>query len=96
MLRNSSVYMEIEVAYARQDTQVVVSLQLEAGSTVQGAIIQSGLLEKFPEIDLTINKVGIFGRLCELERLLHTGDRVEIYRPLLTDPKEARRHRKSK
>ena len=52
--------------------------------------------QRFPEIDLTINKVGVFGRLCKLDQVLKTGDRVEIYRPLLVDPKEMRRTRAAK
>ena len=85
--------VRIEVAYARADRAFRVSLQLEAGTTVRQAIQQSGLLEQCPEIDLTINRVGIFARLCEPDDPVSNGDRVEIYRPLQVDPKEARRRR---
>ena len=61
--------------------------------TVREAIERSGILKRFPEIDLEINKVGIFGRLVTLEQALDTGDRVEIYLPLIADPKAQRKKR---
>lgn len=86
--------MQIEVAYAKPEEQVIVALEVGADTTVAEAIRQSGLLQRFPEIDLeTSNKVGIFGKVCGLEQTLKAGERVEIYRPLLADPKEARRNR---
>ncbi len=85
--------MRIEIAYAKAQEQVIVSLEIEEGSTAETAIRQSGLLRRFPEIDLKKNKVGIFGKVCKLEQTLREGDRVEIYRPLIADPKEARRAR---
>jgi putative ubiquitin-RnfH superfamily antitoxin RatB of RatAB toxin-antitoxin module len=61
--------------------------------TAKQAIEVSGILERFPEIDLKINKIGIFGKVAKLDTLLTEGDRVEIYRPLIADPKEARKKR---
>ena len=88
--------IRVELVYARPERQLTVSLQLAAGSSVKQAIAASGLLVQCPEIDLAHNRVGIFSRLCSLEDSLHDGDRIEIYRPLLIDPKEARRLRAAK
>ncbi len=88
--------MSIEVAYATPEQQVIVMLNVPENTTVETAIKSSGLLARFPEIDLSVTAVGIFGKLCELNQLLKTGDRVEIYRPLHNDPKEARRQRARK
>ena len=86
----------VEVAYARPDAQVILSCQVPTGATVQQAIERSGVLDKFPEIDLQVNKVGVFGRLVKLDTELRARDRVEIYRPLIADPKESRRKRAEK
>jgi len=88
--------IDVEVAYATAEQQVIVVLQVTAGSTVESAILASGVLCRFPEIDLLNAKVGIFAGICSLDRPLKQGDRVEIYRPLLHDPKEARRQRAAK
>ncbi|MGH8548539.1 MAG: RnfH family protein [Methylococcales bacterium] len=88
--------MAIEVAYALPELQVVLSIDLEPGSSVKTAIECSGILERFPEIDLARNSVGIFGSVCGLDQRLTHGDRIEIYRPLVQDPKEARRRRAAK
>ena len=88
--------MRIEVAYAKPSEQVILTLDIADGSTMEAAIIASGILQRFPEIDLANNKVGIFGRLFKLDQVLRAGDRVEIYRPLLVDPKEMRRTRAAK
>ncbi|MGQ5524683.1 RnfH family protein [Chitinimonas sp. PSY-7] len=85
--------MYIEVAYAEPAQQYLVTLELTEGSTVEDAILASGLLVRFPGIDLAVNKVGIFGRACPLSTVLREKDRVEIYRPLLADPKVVRRER---
>jgi putative ubiquitin-RnfH superfamily antitoxin RatB of RatAB toxin-antitoxin module len=85
--------MTVEVAYARTDEQRIVKLQIPTGCSVQQAIEQSGLLTTYIEIDLTQHKVGIFGKLSTLTTALQPGDRVEIYRPLIADPKEARKKR---
>ncbi|MHB8916172.1 MAG: RnfH family protein, partial [Thiobacillus sp.] len=83
------------VAYALPHKQSLVSLDVLAGMTVEGAIQQSGVLSQFPEIDLATNKVGIFSKLVPLTRVLRDRDRIEIYRPLIADPKEIRRQRAS-
>jgi uncharacterized protein len=85
--------VEIEVAYAGLETQLIIELQVEDGTTVELAIRQSGILQKFPEIDLRVNKVGIFGKRVLLQHPLRAGDRIEIYRPLIADPKLVRRQR---
>jgi len=83
----------VEVAYARQDEQRILSVAAGAGLTVKEAIEQSGILRRFPEIDLTANRVGVFGKLVQLDQVLEPGDRVEIYRPLIADPKAMRKQR---
>jgi putative ubiquitin-RnfH superfamily antitoxin RatB of RatAB toxin-antitoxin module len=85
--------MSVEVAYAKPQEQLIISVELVAGSTCRQAIEQSGILEHFPEIDLEQLKVGIFGKLKPLDHVLQAGDRVEIYRPLIADPKEVRKKR---
>jgi putative ubiquitin-RnfH superfamily antitoxin RatB of RatAB toxin-antitoxin module len=85
--------MRVEVAYARADEQVLLEVQVAAGTTVEGAIEASGILQRFPEIDLTAQKVGVYGKLARLDTVLREGDRVEIYRPLIADPKEVRKKR---
>lgn len=85
--------INVELAYARPDEQILMDLSMDDGNTVEAAIRQSGILERFQEIDLECNNVGIFGKQCGLDRVLRDGDRIEIYRPLLVDPKTARRRR---
>lgn len=85
--------LSVEVAYALSDHQTLLSIQLRQGATVQDAIEQSGILETHPEIDLSRNKVGVFGKLAKLDAGLREGDRVEIYRSLIADPKEVRKLR---
>lgn len=88
--------IRVEVAYATPAEQVIVPLEVEAGASVASVIQRSGILREFPEIDLRVNKVGVFGKACDLEHLLRDGDRIEVYRPLIADPKEARRARAAK
>ena len=85
--------MLVEVVYATPDEQVLETLTVPANSTVEDVIRRSSLLERFPEIDLAVNKVGIFGKATRPTAMLHPGDRIEIYRPLIADPKEARKKR---
>jgi len=85
--------MRIEVAYALPNEQVIIALDIEPPVTVAQAIERSGILERFSDIDLEVNKVGVFGKLGRLEDELRDGDRVEIYRKLIADPKQARRQR---
>jgi hypothetical protein len=83
--------MHIGVAYADKFKQTWLKLDVPEGSTVQQAIERSGLLAQFPEIDLTKNKVGIFGRIVKLDSPLADGNRVEIYRPITADPETVER-----
>ena len=85
--------IRVEVAYALRDRQVLLAGDLEVGCTVEQAIRRSGILEAFPEIDVARARVGIFGREVSLDAQMRDGDRVEIYRPLIADPKDARRER---
>lgn len=87
--------LRIEVAYALPTQQVLLQLNLPPGATVESAIVDSGVLEQFPDIDLTRNKVGIFSKIVALDTLLRDRDRIEIYRSLIADPKEIRRQRAS-
>ena len=83
----------VEVAYALPDRQVILALDVAADASIEAVIRASGILQQFPEIDLGSNKVGVFGKLGKLTDTLHPGDRVEIYRPLIADPKEVRKQR---
>ena len=85
--------INIEVIYALPHEQNLIRLQVPQGTTVAEAITQSGLLEKYPDIDIAKNKLGIFGKLAKQDVTLREKDRVEIYRPLIADPKEVRRQR---
>ncbi len=85
--------IKIEIAYALPDRYYLKSFRVDEGSTIQTAILQSGILKQFTDIDLRENKVGIFSRPAKLSDILNDGDRIEIYRPLLADPKEIRRKR---
>ena len=85
--------LRVEVVYAGRLTQGAVLVELAPGTSVGGAIEASGLLARFPEIDLAGQKVGIHGKVTALDALPADGDRIEIYRPLQIDPKEARRLR---
>ena len=82
--------LNIEVIYALTDEQRIVRLDLTSGARVCEAIRASGLLSDFPEIDLAVNIVGIWGKAAALDQVLRERDRVEIYRPLAVDPKQAR------
>lgn len=85
--------IQIEVCYPLATKQEVVFLKVPAGTTVQAAIEASGLLAKYPEIDLKKNKLGIWNKLAKVDAVLRDKDRVEIYRPLIADPKEVRKQR---
>ncbi|MBN2700103.1 MAG: RnfH family protein [Methylothermaceae bacterium] len=83
----------VEVVYALPETQRLIQIPYVTGMTVAEALEESGILKEFAELDPTVAKVGVFGRPCRWDRKLKAGDRVEIYRPLTMDPKEARRYR---
>ncbi|KHT04420.1 hypothetical protein RC91_08645 [Pectobacterium brasiliense] len=85
--------MQVDVVYALPERQYLRTVKLEEGSTVEQAIVTSGLLELRHDIDLQVNKVGIYSRAAKLTDVVQEGDRVEIYRPLIADPKELRRQR---
>jgi putative ubiquitin-RnfH superfamily antitoxin RatB of RatAB toxin-antitoxin module len=85
--------MIVEVAYALSNKQSLISIEVESGSTLKEAIEASGILETFEQIDLTKDRVGIFAKFATFDTVLREKDRVEIYRPLIADPKKARKER---
>lgn len=85
--------MIVEVAYALPDKQSLISIEIKNGSTLKEAIEASGILETFEQIDLTKDRVGIFAKFASLDTILRDKDRVEIYRPLIADPKKVRKDR---
>lgn len=85
--------IQVEVIYALPGQQPLLRVELAEDATVEDAIRASGVLDAFPEIDLANNKVGIFSKLVKLDEKVRDRDRVEIYRPLIADPKEVRRKR---
>ena len=94
-IEDQVLQIDVEVAYARGDSQQILNLWVTPGTTFEQAVEQSGILQMFPEIDLSVNKVGVFGKLAKKTAELKAGDRVEIYRPLIADPKEVRRKREA-
>jgi putative ubiquitin-RnfH superfamily antitoxin RatB of RatAB toxin-antitoxin module len=78
--------MQIGIAYSEPDKQIWLNLEVPETTTVQEAIVQSGILKKFPHLNMATQKVGIFGKLTKLTAALKPGDRVEIYRPIIADP----------
>lgn len=95
-LSNNLTKMHVEVIFALPDEQIVIDVELPGEATVDDAIRESKIMEKYPEIDLEVNKTGIFGKPAKRDAVLHRGDRVEIYRPLIADPKEMRKQRAKK
>lgn len=85
--------INVEVVYAKPDKQTLLTVSLSENCTVAEAILQSGILTQFSELNLETLAVGIFSTPCALDRIVKNGDRIEIYRPLQHDPKEARRQR---
>ncbi|MCR4304178.1 MAG: RnfH family protein [Gallionella sp.] len=85
--------IRVEVVYALPNEQILFTRQVPEGTTVADAIKFSGVLDKHPEIDLAVNKLGIFGKLTRADAVLRDRDRIEIYRPLIADPMELRRKR---
>jgi putative ubiquitin-RnfH superfamily antitoxin RatB of RatAB toxin-antitoxin module len=83
----------VEVAYALPGKQVILPLSVAPETTIEQVIRTSGILDQFPDIDLGKNRVGVFGKPGKLTDILHAGDRVEIYRPLIADPKAIRKQR---
>jgi len=85
--------IQIEVAYAKPERQELINLTLPAGSTLQQALEASGLIQKHGEIDIAKGRFGVYGKLAKLDTVLRDRDRVEVYRPLIADPKEVRKQR---
>ncbi len=85
--------INIEVVYALPHEQTLLKLQVPQNATVSEAITLSGILGKYPDIAVDKNKFGIFGKLAKPDAVLRDKDRIEIYRPLIADPKEVRRKR---
>jgi len=89
----SSPHIMVEVAYALPHKQLIIPITMPPESNAEAAIRASGILDKFPEIDLSVNQIGIFSKLSKLDAALRNLDRIEIYRPLIADPKEVRKQR---
>ena len=81
----------VELIYPLPEEQILFTIRVANGTTIEQAIKSSGILTKYPQIDLNLNKVGIFSKVSPLNTELREGDRIEIYRPLIADPKEARK-----
>jgi len=88
--------LSVQVCYATATREILLNVTVGEGSTIEQAINASGILQAVPEIDLATHPVGVFGKKKTLDGLLRGGDRVEIYRPLVADPKESRRRRAEK
>lgn len=88
-----SEQITVEVAYAKPEQQSLLTLSVAVNDTVSQVIERSGILQQFPEIDLNTQKVGIWSRPVKLQDTVKNGDRIEIYRPLIADPKDLRRRR---
>ena len=93
MTGQPSAMIRVEVAYAQPDQQLVLTVEAPEGATLEQVLLLSRLPERFPDIDLKTAKVGIFGKLSKLSATVRAGDRVEIYRPLIADPKAVRKQR---
>jgi putative ubiquitin-RnfH superfamily antitoxin RatB of RatAB toxin-antitoxin module len=85
--------LQVQICYAAPGLQVLKECEVEEGCTIGQAIMDSGLLREQPAIDLSVCRVGVFGKLKELDTPLRQRDRIEIYRPLIADPMESRRRR---
>ncbi|MDQ7970005.1 MAG: RnfH family protein [Oxalicibacterium faecigallinarum] len=95
-MADSAPSIHIQVCYARPEQQVLVDHIVAAGTTIQQAIESSGIIDKMPEIDISVFRVGIYSKIKTLDTILREHDRVEIYRPLIADPKDSRRRRANK
>jgi|TARA_B110000014_G_C20099492_1_gene576875 hypothetical protein len=95
-MTDTNEHIEIEVVYGLPNKQQILTVRVEQGCTVEEAIVASGMLSLFEEIDLKVNKVGIWNKATKLSTELEDLDRIEIYRPLIADPKEVRKRRAEK
>ncbi len=93
---DNDTYLHVEVVYALINQAHIIPLRVTPDCTIRQAIDQSDIMKNYPDIDLSINRVGVFNKLRDLDDILEEGDRIEIYRPLQVDPKEARRRRAEK
>jgi putative ubiquitin-RnfH superfamily antitoxin RatB of RatAB toxin-antitoxin module len=93
---NTATPIHVEVAYAKPDVQVILAVEAPPGATAEQVIQRSEIAQRFPELDRPDLKMGIFGKLCKPAQGLRDGDRVEIYRPLIADPKQVRKERAAK
>ncbi|HAW93965.1 MULTISPECIES: RnfH family protein [unclassified Arsukibacterium] len=89
-------HVTVEVAYALPTQQSLLTITVPIGSTVMQVIEQSGILQQYPEIDLSQQKIGVWSRPVKHDEQVNDGDRIEIYRPLIADPKDLRRRRAEK
>lgn len=96
LLKHNNSAMLVEVAYALEKKQTLLALEVDEGTTLKQAIELSGIIDTYPQIDLTKDKTGIFGKITKLDVVLREKDRVEIYRPLIADPKQVRKERAAK
>jgi len=90
---NSPDKIDVEVAYALPDEQILLLIQVQKGAEIKEVITQSKILEDYPELELDKLDVGIFGKMVKLNQKVRDRDRIEIYRPLIADPKEVRKRR---
>jgi len=88
--------IEVEVAYARPERQLIFRVKGTSGMLIRDAVERSGVLQEFPEIDIEQAQVGVFSKAAKMDTPLENGDRVEIYRPLIADPKAARKKKAAK
>ena len=92
-MADAPAFIHIQICYARPDKQFLLEQTVVEGTTIQQAIQSSGIVQQAPEIDVSVWRVGIYGKLKTLDTVLREHDRVEIYRPLIADPKDSRRKR---
>jgi len=85
--------ISVEVVYALAEEQTLLTVDVPDGSEIKDVIIKSDILNQYPELDLEDLEVGIFGKLAKINQVVRDGDRIEIYRPLIADPKEVRKRR---
>lgn len=95
-MAESATQLPVQVCYASPHGQILLDLSVPEGASLKDAIVLSGILRQAPGIDLEVHRVGVYGKLKALDTVLRAHDRVEIYRPLIADPKESRRNRAEK
>lgn len=85
--------VSVEVAYALPDEQILIDVSVPSGTNVKGVVLKSDVLKLYPHLDIESMQIGIFGKLAKMDYVVRARDRVEIYRPLIADPKEVRRRK---